>query len=247
MNLTNKELQEKYHDLEKEYKDFAYIVSHDISAPLRQVKGFLELIFDKNSQDNDQDTEFYYELMNNALENGQSKISSLLLFSRANIDKDKFSDFNIYQLLDEIKNILLDEYNDDLNNSEISFDLNIDPTLQLYAHKDKIKQAFYNILDNSIKYRDRNRKPEIVISLSLQNNNSNFLAIEFSDNGLGIKETFQKDIFTIFRRGWDSEEIKGNGIGLSIAKKIIDQHLGTIYLDHSGQGKGSKFIVKLPL
>ena len=70
--------------------------------------------------------------------------------------------------------------------------------------------------------------------------------IRVSDNGIGIEESFLKDIFIPFRRLNQTKDFEGNGIGLSICKKIVEQHNGKIWADSKGLGQGTTFYVSLP-
>ncbi len=107
----------------------------------------------------------------------------------------------------------------------------------------RITQVLLNILSNAIKYNN----PGGQVTLTAQNINEDNVRISIEDNGLGVKQNFQSELFTPFNRlGQENSEIEGTGIGLVISKKLIESMNGSIGFT-STEGKGSKFWINIPL
>jgi signal transduction histidine kinase len=115
------------------------------------------------------------------------------------------------------------------------------PTID--AHKGMMVQLFQNLINNALKFRKENENPVVEISWNQQDNWHEILV---KDNGVGIAEKHQKDVFKLFKRLDKTKNIEGTGIGLSLCQKIITKMQGTIGLA-SVEGEGTTFIIKLPI
>lgn len=115
------------------------------------------------------------------------------------------------------------------------------PTID--AHKGMMVQLFQNLINNAIKFRKLNENPIIEITY---NESDKWHEISVKDNGLGIAEKHQKDVFKLFKRLDKTKNIEGTGIGLSLCQKIITKMQGTIGLA-SVEGEGTTFIIKVPI
>jgi signal transduction histidine kinase len=106
-----------------------------------------------------------------------------------------------------------------------------------------LTNVIVNILDNAMKYNDKDPKIEIFTE-----NAGNFVLVKIKDNGIGMSKLVQKSIFDKFYREQKGNvhDVKGHGLGLSYVKKIVDNHHGTVYVE-SEKGKGSTFFIKLPI
>jgi len=108
--------------------------------------------------------------------------------------------------------------------------------------KDQIKHLFKQIIQNACLY-NRSKHPEIIITAEETNGK---VVFSFQDNGLGIEQSLQSEIFKPFNRGNIKNECKGVGLGLTICKYITRNHDGEIWVQSIGQGNGSTFYVSLP-
>jgi len=100
-----------------------------------------------------------------------------------------------------------------------------------------MKQLFQNLISNAIKFRKPDTAPQITISAKPK---GNFWEFTIQDNGIGINEEYFDKIFMIFKRLHTKNEYEGTGIGLSLCKKIVEQHGGKIHLE-STLGEGTRF------
>ena len=147
---------------------------------------------------------------------------------------------DINELLEEVKDNF--DFNQTEKGGQITLELNGE-NYTLKADPVHISNVFYNLIDNAIKYCDR--EPQIAIRTK---NERNSLIVEIEDNGIGIKRDDQKMIFDKFYRvpTGNLHDVKGFGLGLYYVKIIVDAHEGNISLK-STPGKGTTFSIRLPL
>jgi len=213
-------------------------LSHEIKTPLAIIKGEIEVAMKK-----ERNPEEYKEILLSNLEeiNRIAKIAeNLLLISRfeSKVEKINIQEINLNTLLngiiDDIK-ILAEEKNISINNF-------ISKEIVINGDFNQIKGLFLNLLDNAIKYTKSNG----IISINLSKIN-NFAKIEINDTGIGIPEDDLPYIFDRFYRAIKSNnKEKGFGLGLSIAKSIVDIHHGKIEIS-SKINKGTSISIYLPI
>lgn len=234
-NSTFNRLEKSFNN----HKQFVTTISHEFRTPLSTLIAELELAKELNIT-----LEDYKISIDNALQdaNQASQLSSALLdFARASYDVSQISfvDLRLDEVLADAKVALLQKnseyrigihYMDNLaDKDESNYDFHGNPYL--------LQIAFLNLMENACKYSyDKNCSVEIEV----QNNN---LEIRFIDHGIGISEADQLKIFDLFYRGNNKNYDKGNGIGLSIVKRIIEMHLGNLSLQ-SEPSKGSTFTIQ---
>lgn len=236
-NSTFNRLEKSFNN----HKQFVTTISHEFRTPLSTLIAEQELAKELNTTLDD-----YKISIDNALQdaNHASQLSSALLdFARASYDVSQisFSDIRLDEILADAKVALLQKnhnyriginYMDDLAaKDESNYDFHGNPYL--------LQIAFLNLMENACKYsQDKLCKVEIEV----QKDN---LEIRFIDQGIGISKEDQIKIFDLFYRGNNKNYDKGNGIGLSIVKRIIEIHKGIINVQSELQ-VGSVFTIKLP-
>ncbi|SHL42058.1 sensor histidine kinase [Chryseobacterium polytrichastri] len=234
-NSTFNRLEKSFNN----HKQFVTTISHEFRTPLSTLIAELELAKELNIT-----LEDYKISIDNALQdaNQASQLSSALLdFARASYDVSQISfvDLRLDEVLADAKVALLQKnseyrigihYMDNLaDKDESNYDFHGNPYL--------LQIAFLNLMENACKYSsDKN----CLVEIEVQNNN---LEIRFIDHGIGISEADQLKIFDLFYRGNNKNYDKGNGIGLSIVKRIIEMHLGNLSLQ-SEPSKGSTFTIQ---
>ncbi len=230
----SEELKRSNRDLEQ----FAYIASHDLQEPLRKVTAFSERLKAKYYDVIDETGKEYINRMSSAAERMQKMINDLLTFSRVST---KASPFSTVELDKIFENVLSDL---ELMIEKKKAKININGSFPIIeADENQLNQLFSNLISNAIKYQPSDNIPEIIIFHSLKDDN---IEITIQDNGIGIDLQYKDLIFQPFQRLHGKGEYEGSGIGLAICKKIIDRHKGIIDIE-SEAGKGSKFIIKLPI
>ncbi len=227
-----------------ELKDFAHVISHDLQEPLMLIRAFSEKIQTKYEDDLPQKGKSYLEHIKNSASRMQGLIDGLLLYSRVSSKAKPFEMVGLQSVIDSV----LDDLSISIEKNQAHITVEPDmPTIE--ADPLQMRQLFQNIIANSLKYHQQHRKPEITIKRLLfpdSHDNKNYIRISIEDNGIGFKKEYQKQIFDIFQRLHTRQQFQGTGIGLSICKKIIDRHRGTITAEGTPD-QGATFIITLPL
>lgn len=217
LEITNKELDE-----------FAYVVSHDLKAPLHAISNLTEWIEEDMEGKFSEDTKTNFNIIKSRVARMEDLINGLLEFARANHDKGERTtvDLNdyIYEVID---------FCSPPPNCSIGVHGKL-PTL--YGDRIKFQQIFANLIGNAIKYND---KSEINISISATEQEDTW-TISIRDNGPGIDPRFHEKIFVIFQTLNPRDTVESTGVGLAIVKKIVEEEGGRIWVD-SMPGTGSDF------
>ncbi|WP_420571905.1 PAS domain-containing sensor histidine kinase [Kordia sp.] len=227
----NKELLENLKRSNKELRDFAHIVSHDLKSPLRSINALISWFQEDYEDVLDEDAIETFDKLNNKLEQMDALIDGILRYSSVN-DKNIITvqEVSVHEILTEIQTILyIPEH------IKFIFPENLP---KINADKTRIKQLFQNLISNAINYIDKEEGKVEVKFKELKH----YWKFSISDNGVGISEAYHDKIFKIFQTL--GKKGKSTGIGLSIVKKIIELYKGEIYLE-SEEGKGTTFFFKL--
>jgi signal transduction histidine kinase len=218
----------------KELGEFAYLASHDLQEPLRMVGSFLQLLQQRYQDKLDSVANEYIYYAVEGASRMKRLISDLLNYSRTNREW-LIEQIDIAGTIREALQNLTASVND--SGAMIHFE-NM-PVLA--ADRSQMIQLFQNLIGNAIKFRKKDEPLVIKISAS-QNNGCWQFSVE--DNGIGIEEQYSEKIFVIFKKLHSNEKFEGTGIGLAIAKKIVERHGGKIWLE-SAPGKGTTFYFTL--
>ncbi|MGF7119372.1 PAS domain-containing sensor histidine kinase [Methanobacterium oryzae] len=236
---AEKLLKESITELErsnKELQSFAYITSHDLQEPLRTMGSYAGLLKRRYEGQLDEDADDFLEFMVSGATRMKDMVQGLLDYSRVGT-QCKFTEFNSEKALKcALTNLQspIKEYH-----AEITYNL----LPNIVANESQITRIFQNLISNAIKFRREGITPEIHISCRKEDNEYVF---SVSDNGIGLEEQYSDRIFEVFKRLHAIGEYQGAGIGLAIAKRIIDCHNGRIWVK-SKLGKGSTFYFTIPL
>jgi light-regulated signal transduction histidine kinase (bacteriophytochrome) len=214
-----KNTQQKLKNLEAEYQQYAYIVAHDLSGAFRSISGLSKIIANNNADKLDEESQKHFSLIDDSVRKMQEIMQALLTFSRVNTQSEKFKSVDCQEVLEIAKASLADT----IHSSNATIKVNELPTLN--ADRKQLKQVFYHLLQNAILYRQEDKAPEITISAEEDKQNWIFT---IEDNGIGIQEKLLDKVMMPLQRGVKQSDYPGVGMGLTIAKKIIERHGGEI-------------------
>jgi signal transduction histidine kinase len=239
----NEELEMKNHELQQ----FSWVVSHDLNEPIRKIQIFIKIIKELYLA-NDEKAVDYVDRTIKSAERMQTLITDLLAYSRLSSQvKPEVTDLNV--VLQEVLSdfdYLIERKNATVKSNEL-------PTID--SIPSQLRQVFQNLIGNALKFSGNTDHPIIDIKSELIEDKSfdspaspdgKFCRIVVKDNGIGFDEIYLDRIFIIFQSLNDRQTYEGTGIGLAIAKKIIEKHNGLITAK-SKVGEGASFIIVLPL
>jgi len=217
-----------------ELNDFAYIVSHDLKAPLRSINSLSQWLIDDYGSKMPDEANEMLQLMSKQVERMHTLIEGVLNYSKATSQKEQNQLVDLNEVVEETLGLLAAP-----EHINISVETKL-PVLLL--DRTRITQVFQNLISNSIKYMD---KPEGFIKVAAVQGSSAWL-FSVSDNGPGIPNKDFDKIFKIFQTVGDKDSFESTGIGLTVVKKIISLYKGTIWVE-STLGEGTTFYFTIPI
>jgi light-regulated signal transduction histidine kinase (bacteriophytochrome) len=242
MDLTarkkaEEKVREKTLELERsntELERFAYVASHDLQEPLRTISSYLQLLERRYKERLDEKGLQYMDFTVTAANRLQNMISGLLEYSRVETRGQPFGPVDcelvLKQTIDNLR-LAIEESKAVITNDDL-------PTVP--GDRGQLLRLFQNLLSNSIRYRGQG-PPLIHVSAARQGEEWVF---SVKDNGIGIDPEYRDQIFIIFQR-LHGREVPGIGLGLSVAKRIVERHGGRIRVE-SEPGKGATFYFTIP-
>ena len=241
--LKNTELEFSNHELQQ----FTWVVSHDLKEPLRKIEIFTKIIKEKYLKDEEKAFDYAERTIGSA-ERMAKLINDLMDYSRLSSivlpEKIDLSDI-VQEVLSDLEYVI----------DEKKAVIKLDEFPVLNGVPSQLRQVFQNLIGNALKFSRQEINPliEITSEIIAERNfdsaispDGNFCRITVKDNGIGFDERYLDKIFVIFQSLNDRSQYEGTGIGLAIAKKIIEKHNGLITAT-SEPGVGSRFIIILPL
>ena len=231
LKKRNEEIEQAYKDMEQ----FAYVISHDMKAPLRSINSFSKLMKRDITKGKTQNLEEYASFVyDNGTKLGQM-IDDVLLYSKlgaAGNEETKAVDLND----------IVHQVQANLKTTYPNHDIQSDNLGTIKGNRTQVLMLFQNLIENGIKY-NTSTQPTVKVS---QVHNVENKVLEIQDNGIGIAPKHHQKIFELFARLHSEQEFEGTGVGLANCKRIVENHLkGTIALK-SKEGNGTTFQVILP-
>ncbi|OMQ13068.1 ATP-binding protein [[Flexibacter] sp. ATCC 35103] len=230
----------------KELEQFAFIASHDLQEPLRKIMIMLSRAGEHLSEE--QRKQYYFDRISLAAGRLSDLISDVLNYSRI--------DNKIHQLTQVDLNEIITETLNDLSMviEEKNALIHISPLPEVKGLSTQLRQLFYNLVNNALKFNAQ--QPSVSISATIFSANSSvpdsklipfeeYHLISIADNGIGMDSDYSDRIFDMFQRLHQRDQYGGNGIGLALCKRIIENHNGAINFT-SEPGQGTTFYIYLP-
>jgi signal transduction histidine kinase len=233
----------------KELEAFTYVSSHDLQEPLRKIQTFITILLE-NEHDNLSDNGKYnFQRVRNAAERMRQLIESLLAFSHTNATDRTFEETDLKLILEDVKSELKDTIEEKLAVIES------DELCTLKIIPFQFTQLMQNLISNALKFSQPGIPSHIKIKSQRQKGRElkldklapekDYWHITFQDNGIGFAPHFNERIFEVFQRLHNKDVYAGTGIGLSIVKKIVENHNGMITATGE-QMKGATFDIYIP-
>ncbi len=233
-NKIEDELKRSNQDLQ----DFASIASHDLQEPLRKVVMFGDRLSKHFSNQMDEKALGFIDRMGSAAARMQTLIDELLQYSRITTKANPFKPTPLEKIAHEV----LCDLESRVIKSNAKIKIESLPTID--ADEVQMRQLLQNLISNALKFHKKNVPPEVLVRGHV--NGSGACEILVQDNGIGIGEKYFERIFKPFERLHGKSEYEGSGMGLSICKKIIVRHGGSIQVT-SKPNEGSSFLISLPV
>jgi light-regulated signal transduction histidine kinase (bacteriophytochrome) len=224
------------HELEsvnRELNDFAYVVSHDLKAPLRAIGSLADWIATDYAEQLGEEGQEQLNLLMGRVKRMHTLIDGVLLYSRLGRNREERLEVNLNNLMAEVIDLL---------DPPPSIAVKIENSLPVVVgEKTRLQQLFQNLLNNAIKFMD---KPQGQISVS-HLEQADFWQFCVADNGPGIEAKHFAKIFQLFQTLSPRDEFESTGVGLALVKKIVELHGGKVWVE-SKVGEGSAFFFTLP-
>ncbi len=219
----------------KELEAFAYSVSHDLRAPLRNIDGFSKILIDEFSDTLDDRAQHYLKRVRKGTQRMSALIDDMLTFSRIGRTELASKRINCSAMLGKILESNAHEIESrkiQITVEELPF-IKGDPVL--------IESMLSNLISNALKFTRNSENPEIVVGFD-----DRMKAIFIRDNGIGFDMQYHDKIYQVFQRLHLPEEYEGTGIGLAIVSRVAERHDGKIWAE-AKLNHGAAFYMQLPL
>lgn len=250
--FQNKEKEKRAIELSnvnKELEAFAFISSHDLQEPLRKIQTFSSRILEEEYENLSEKGKNHFDRIRHSALRMQTLIQDLLAYSRTTASERVFEKSDLTIIIREVIETLQEELDEKQTVIELSNlgEVNIIPF--------QFRQLLQNLITNSIKFGKPGEPPQISIKGNYIKYGKSTITfqipvdhyhIQFSDKGIGFDSEYKDKIFELFQKLHNKEEFAGTGIGLTIVKKIVNNHNGVITA-HAEPGKGAQFDVYIPV
>lgn len=235
MNFLIRKLKESNESLNQ----FAAVAAHDLKAPLRNIQGFSQLLYKKYATKFvEKDMELFMFIIK-ACTSLNELIDGLLNYSKISNMQYKSECIDLSEIVSDVQNNLTNT----IQKTKIA--LHISNNLpKVVGQKSLLFQVFLNFINNAIKFRKTDEGLQSTIWINSEYSDDDHVKISIKDNGIGIDKKHQNEVFGIFKKLHSSSQYEGNGIGLSVCKKIIERFGGEIWLE-SEKGVGTTFFFTL--
>lgn len=220
---------------------FANVVSHDIREPVRKIKIFSSFLRNEKATDLNENCIKYLNKIDQSTQRMQNIIEGILSYSTLGKNSQPVEPIDLNEIIEGVK-VDLELIIKEKGAIFVGCDLP-----QIEGAPILITQLFYNLMQNALKFSKADEPPRVIITCSSTTiDEMEAVQIKIKDNGIGMDAAFTERIFTAFERLHSKDKYEGNGLGLSLCRKIAQRHNGTITAIGE-KDNGAEFIVTLPL
>ena len=232
IQVKNQELERQNAELER----FTYSVSHDLKAPLVTIKGFIGLLQRDLENDRSEAVVTDIKQINDAADSLARQLDELLELSRVGRLVNAPVQINLVELARSVVSMLAGQI------AERAIEVTVDPDMPaVEGDSGRIFEVYQNLVGNAIKFAGTEPVPLIEIGAHRVDDR---VLCQVRDNGIGIDPDYLERIFNLFERL--DLQVEGTGIGLALAKRIVEFHNGNIWAESEGTGNGTTFWFSLP-
>ncbi len=239
-----KVMNERLRDLDHQKTEFVSFASHQLRGPLTPIKGYAEAIITGDYGGVSEEVRKAAQIIFDSTKTLTRVVDDYLNVTRIELGQLKF-DFSNFDFKDLVIAVI-DEMKPSVKERGLELNFHADPNqkFQINGDRERLKnQVIMNLIDNSVKYTP---KGEITISLAVVDGKIQF---SVKDTGIGIAPNVMTSLFNKFKRAKNANKtnIHGTGLGLYIAREVVTAHKGRIWAKSDGEGRGSEFVVELPV
>lgn len=257
-----KKVQERTLDLEKanqelkrsnaNLEEFAYAASHDLKEPIRKIHFYTDHLKSRLDGKMGEEDIHYFERLEVGAKRMASLIDDLLAYSHIGRGISSFEPVDLNRVISLVREDL------ELTLKEKAAKITIDPLPVVQGHRRQLQQLFENLLGNALKYNKPGVPPDVTITatvikgkdttlqLTEEEKAKQYHLIEVKDNGIGFNQDDAERIFNVFTRLHGNSEYRGSGVGLSIVRKVMENHKGHVWAE-STPDHGASFKITLPV
>ena len=234
IDITDRiEVLKGYEKLNRNFENIFYSVSHDLRSPISSIEGLIDLL--KDTPNTKEDYRKIFDFLSLSVGNLKKTIEELTNINRESKEfLEAVERVSFENIIEDIQLALKEKIFE--TDAKITTDINVS---EITFSRKNIRSIIYNLLSNAIKYKAPNRKPEIFIKTERLDE---YILLSVSDNGQGIEEDKQEEIFSRYTRL--RNDVEGTGIGLFIVKRLVEDGGGKIEVE-SSLGEGSTFRIYL--
>jgi len=229
------ELETKTAEMER----FSYTVSHDLKSPLITIKGFLGMLERDITKGNAERAKTDMEHINAAADKMQSLLDELLELSRVGRVVNDPQDVSLVEIVYEAVGLCGGRIRDNGVKMDIASNLPV-----VYVDRQRYIEVFQNLIDNAVKFMGDQSQPLVEVGMQTKGGNGENIECYVRDNGMGIDSAYHDKVFSLFDTL--DKDSGGTGIGLTIVKRIVEFHGGTIRVESEGIGHGTTFYFTIP-
>ncbi len=234
---------EQLKELDKRKSEFVSLASHELRSPLTAIKGYASMLLDGSFGTITESAQSAVRKIFESSNRLVTIVEDFLTISR--IEQNRLAyNFTSFDFKDLVQKIVEDMRGTAQKKGlAYSFEHDTQARFMVRADSGKLAQVISNLIDNAIKYTPEG---SVIVKLTTY---KNLLRLSVADTGVGMSQETKEKIFSKFTRADNAHEINvtGAGLGLFIAKKLVEAHNGRIWAESAGEGKGSTFYVELPV
>jgi light-regulated signal transduction histidine kinase (bacteriophytochrome) len=241
IGLREEKLKKQAQELTRsnqELAQFAYVASHDLQEPLRMVSSYLDLLMRRYEGQLDAEAQEFIGFAVDGATRMKRLINDLLGYSRTGNSALQLA---VVQSSDIVATVV-SQLGPAIREARATVRV-VEPLPKVRVDAAQISRVFQNLIENAIKYRRPGTDP--VITVTAARESAEYWRFSVSDNGIGIDPAFREKVFEIFKRLHGRDRYPGTGIGLSVAKLVVERHGGRIWIEPAPDG-GSVFYFTIP-